>query len=787
MSRCCATFRKGAIATLFLLVSLSFGSVLLSLGGNAQAASSAAQGNLNAFKTDTPEQLRAALATLSDENARELLLAAVDQLTVNAAEGAAGAAAPTGIAGVMAHLETVFTMAPSRIKAVVAGSTALPSELVHVFGGMTGGQGGGRLMLLMAGIVVTLLASYGVEKVLCRTVFNFGDTVAVPQIGGFERLGAALLAALPALLGIMAYTLTSALLLLAFFGAAGPIRHLYGPILTAVVVGRLLILAIRVAFAPRQKELRLLPMEDDSAQALCASLSMILWVLVVVLVLSKWFQRVGIATDSFLLVTIAGGTLFMLLLGGLVWRHRARVALYFQGDGKADSERPGWLARRFAAHWHILALAYLFWVWFASASRILVYGPVVREAFLRSLLVIPLFFVLDRLVQALLPTILGPAGDDAEQGDPAAEAADEAVPVQKLRSKRSVVRSVVRAVLFLVLFVWLLDGFGIGLPFIEKIAEGGFDILVTVVLALVAWRWLNAYIARKLAETAPDPSETKDEDEEFAGVILDRSHTLLPMLRKFVGTVLLIMVIMIALSSLGVDIGPLLAGAGVVGLAIGFGAQKLVSDVLSGFFYLMDDAFRVGEYIQAGGVSGTVEAITLRNAMIRHHRGTLQIVPYSDMGTINNSMRGGLVIKFTIDLPYDTDIDTVRKVVKKVGQKMLQDPEYADAFIQPVKSQGVSKVGDSVMTFRVKFTAKPGKQFVIRREAFRLIKEALEKKGIYLAHRKVIVEIPETHPAAETGPEQGSAAEREQALKAGAAAALETMINQDKQDDPQRS
>ena len=82
MSRCCATFRKGAIATLFLLVSLSFGSVLLSLGGNAQAASSPAQENLNAFKTHTPEQLRAALATLSDENARELLLAAVDQLTV---------------------------------------------------------------------------------------------------------------------------------------------------------------------------------------------------------------------------------------------------------------------------------------------------------------------------------------------------------------------------------------------------------------------------------------------------------------------------------------------------------------------------------------------------------------------------------------------------------------------------------------------------------------------------------------------------------------------------------
>ena len=751
----------------------------------AQAAPQRATGELETLRAYTPEQLRAAMATLSDENARELLLATIDQLALNAAEGAPDATAPTGMAGVLKQLETVFVMAPSRFKAVIAGSAALPTELGRVFERMTGGKGGGRLMLLLVGVAATLVAGYGLERILRRTALNFGDVVAIPKMGGLEKFGAVLLAVMPSLLGIMAFTLASALLLLLFFGAGEPIRHLYGPILTAVVLGRLLMLVLRVFIAPRQKRLRLLPLGDATAKALYASLSGILWVLVVFFVLSKWFQRVGVATDSFLLVNIIGGTLFMLLLGGLVWRYRTRVALYFQGDRTANTDRYGWLARQFAAHWHILALAYLFWVWFASASRVLIYGPVVSEAFLRSLLVVPLFFALDRLVQALLPVILGSAGNVVAPDVPA-QADEEAVPVQKLRSKRSLVRSAARAILFLVLFVWMLDGFNIKLPFIAKIAGGGFDIMVTVVLALVAWRWLNTYIARKLAATAPDSSETKDEDEEFAGVILDRSHTLLPMLRKFIGTVLLIMVIMIALSSLGVDIGPLLAGAGVVGLAIGFGAQKLVSDVFSGFFYLMDDAFRVGEYIQAGGVSGTVEAITLRNAMIRHHRGTLQIVPYSDMGAINNSMRGGLVIKFNIDLPYDTDIETVRKVVKKIGKKMLLDPEYRDAFIQPVKSQGVNKVGDSVMSFRVKFTAKPGKQFVIRREAFRLIKEALEKNGIYLAHRRVIVEIPETHAETATGRNMPASEKRELALEAGAAA-LDTMVSQSRADDHEKT
>jgi small-conductance mechanosensitive channel len=145
-----------------------------------------------------------------------------------------------------------------------------------------------------------------------------------------------------------------------------------------------------------------------------------------------------------------------------------------------------------------------------------------------------------------------------------------------------------------------------------------------------------------------------------------------------------------------------------------------------------------------------------------------------------------MVIKFSMDLPCDTDIEKVRKIIKKVGKKMLKDPDMADDFIQPVKSQGVKSVGDSVMTFRVKFTAKPGKQFVIKREAFRRIKEALEAKGIYLAHRKVIVELPEVYesePSEETLPKT---VHRDQILKAGAAGGLDTIINQEAKSDPAR-
>ena len=147
----------------------------------------------------------------------------------------------------------------------------------------------------------------------------------------------------------------------------------------------------------------------------------------------------------------------------------------------------------------------------------------------------------------------------------------------------------------------------------------------------------------------------------------------------------------------------------------------------------------MGEYIQAGSVSGAVEAITLRNVMLRHHRGMLQIVPHSELGSITNFMRGGLVVKFNLEFPYDTDIDKVRKIIKKVGIAMLADEQFGQDFIRPVKSQGVKEIAGSVMIIRVKFTAQPGTQFVIQREAFRRITEALVAKGIHYAHRKVIV------------------------------------------------
>ena len=210
--------------------------------------------------------------------------------------------------------------------------------------------------------------------------------------------------------------------------------------------------------------------------------------------------------------------------------------------------------------------------------------------------------------------------------------------------------------------------------------------------------------------------------------------------KKFLSITLIVMVVLITLSSLGVNIGPLLAGAGVVGLAVGFGAQTLVRDVISGLFFMLDDAFRMGEYVEIGEVRGTVEKISVRSLRLRHHNGPLHTIPFGEIMFLTNYSRDWAIMKFELRVPFETDIDTVRKTIKKVGQEMMEDENLRPMLLGPLKSQGVNRMDDSALIIRCKFTAVPGEQFVLRREAYTRIQKALAKAGIHFAPRRVIVE-----------------------------------------------
>ena len=166
-----------------------------------------------------------------------------------------------------------------------------------------------------------------------------------------------------------------------------------------------------------------------------------------------------------------------------------------------------------------------------------------------------------------------------------------------------------------------------------------------------------------------------------------------------------------------------------VGVAVGFGAQTLVKDIISGMFYLLDDAFRVGEYIVSGSYKGTVESFSLRSIKLRHHRGYLYTVPFGELGAIQNISRDWVIDKLSVSVTYDTDLDKVKKIIKQIGKELQADPELAPHIIETLKMQGVEQFGDFAIEIRLKMMTKPGEQFVIRRRAYALIKKAFAANG----------------------------------------------------------
>jgi small conductance mechanosensitive channel len=194
------------------------------------------------------------------------------------------------------------------------------------------------------------------------------------------------------------------------------------------------------------------------------------------------------------------------------------------------------------------------------------------------------------------------------------------------------------------------------------------------------------------------------------------------------------------LATLGVQIAPLVAGAGVLGVAVGFGAQSVVKDLISGIFYLLDDAFRVGEYIVAGNYKGTVESFSLRSIKLRHHRGPVYTIPFGSLGAVQNMTREWVIEKLVLTVPFDTDVAKLKKVVKGVSAELLEDPELGPGFIEPMKSQGIDAIGDHGLRVILKFKAVPGRQFPIRRRANALIQKAFAENGIVFAFPTVRVE-----------------------------------------------
>ena len=487
---------------------------------------------------------------------------------------------------------------------------------------------------------------------------------------------------------------------------------------------------LRLVFAPYAKGNRLFKIDCSSATRLYWSI--LIFMSIYLTITTSWYVLILFSLDTilFALIIPATGMILNILSIAFIWFNRKTIEGMFIDEKETSSAFTRFLRQTWATIFTIwLFVAWVFWAmyeflgYYEQADN---FTPIWWLTFT--------YPILDRLIFVLLNQLKRITWLQSHSFE--------------MRCDKFIRRVIIafRIIFIAVIFYHIDASFDHNAW--EKLANslGGFiqmfvDIIVVVIIAFAVWEIIQSAIERHLPYDAcvSNDSGTSTLEGEGGGTGASRSETLLPLVRSFLLVFLFSCVVLMILSIMGVEIAPLLAGAGIVGIAVGFGAQKLVQDVISGIFFLLDDAFRRGEYIEAASLRGTVERISIRSITLRHHLGAIQTIPFSEIATVSNLSRDWITKKLEFRLDYRTDVEKVRKLIKKVGQKMLLHPEYGQHFLLPLKSQGVTRVEESALIFRMKFTCVPGEQWVIRREAFRLVQESLKANGIEFAHRSVHV------------------------------------------------
>lgn len=305
--------------------------------------------------------------------------------------------------------------------------------------------------------------------------------------------------------------------------------------------------------------------------------------------------------------------------------------------------------------------------------------------------------------------------------------------------------------------IWNINPFAIASTQLgERVGVILIDVCIAIALAYVLWS--VARTALDMVSLPERPALPGEHDAIHSGNYrATRIQTFVPLLRAVTLSFVVAATVMISLAAMGVNIGPLLAGAGIIGVAIGFGSQALVKDVISGIFFLADDAFRIGEWVEVSSAKGTVEAITIRSLKLRHSRGALYTVPFGSINMVNNQSRDYTILKLEFLVAFDSDLVQAKKIIKQIDAELTAHPEIGESLLQPIKFQGVRRMDQYGLVVGVKFTAKPGEQWTLRREVYQRVRDGFHKVGIEFARPQVTVKVPDGNMISHDTLEQAAA------------------------------
>jgi small-conductance mechanosensitive channel len=392
-----------------------------------------------------------------------------------------------------------------------------------------------------------------------------------------------------------------------------------------------------------------------------------------------------------------------LLLAGVVWRHKRTMAAAVAGTRPRSRWRD-----RLARYWPAIVIGFLGITFLSSQTALTLGAPLPGSAVIVTVLML-----------LLMPHLDATIGSWAQRK---LEAPHISIPAAAARQTARFTILIIAGSMLGTLWATplaLLMGFEL-----RSVARDALGIALIALVAAFLWNVIGTITERALRVARPILGGGE------LGVPRSRLGTIVPLISAVGKSSILALALLSILVSLGVNVWPLITGLSVFGLAIGFGSQTLVKDVVSGLFFLIDDAFRFGEYIETSGAKGTVEKISIRSVSLRSSRGSIATVPYGQIGKIQNFSRDWVIEKLTFRVAFDTDVELVRKLFKKIGQDIAADPELAPDLIEPFKSKGIGEVEDGTLIIKASFTAKPGKQSMIRRAVLMAVQNVFRENGI---------------------------------------------------------
>jgi small conductance mechanosensitive channel len=259
-------------------------------------------------------------------------------------------------------------------------------------------------------------------------------------------------------------------------------------------------------------------------------------------------------------------------------------------------------------------------------------------------------------------------------------------------------------------------------PFVAKTVGLALILLIGVVVAIAI-----GFVIRRV-ERMMLASRLLGADER--GEYAKRVSTLLNLLKTIALTLNWAMVVVTMLSHAGMNITPILASAGILGLAVGFGAQNLVRDVISGFFHILENQVRVGDVVRINGVGGLVEQITYRIIVMRDLEQAVHVYPHGKVETLTNFTKDFSAMLLDVGVAYKEHPDTVIAAIKDVAQTMMDDPEWSPKLLKPLEVLGLEAFGDSAVVYRVRYRTMPIEQWAVKRELQRRLKITFDQRGI---------------------------------------------------------